>query len=77
VKSALLTPEHSNDGPPLSRLPPLEVRPREAAYLLSISTRKVRLLAQRGELERVGTGRLARITYSSIQAYHERRKKAA
>lgn len=64
----------TDNPPPLLLLPPLEVRPREAARMLGISERQVRRLCELGELTRVGTGRAARINYTSVLAYHERRK---
>jgi excisionase family DNA binding protein len=47
----------------------LLVKIKEAAYLLSISERKVRDLVAKGVLEARGSNRLRRITMTSINRY--------
>jgi excisionase family DNA binding protein len=57
--------------PPAQRL---QVRPREAAELLSISERALRRLTQLGEIPSIGTGRLRRYAVEDLRAYQQRNR---
>jgi excisionase family DNA binding protein len=54
--------------PPLERL---QVRPREAAALLSISERELRRLSARGEIPRIGRGRLVRYALDDLRNWQQ------
>lgn len=60
-----------------STIPPterLQVRPAEAAQLLSISERELRRLRQKGEIPSVGYGRLRRYAVTDLRAWQDRHR---
>ncbi len=52
----------------------LQVRPAEAAALLSISERQLYRLTQRGEIPSIGAGRLRRYAVDDLRAYQQRNR---
>lgn len=57
--------------PPAQRL---QVRPREAAELLSISERELRRLTQQGEIPSIGRGRLRRYAVEDLREWQRRNR---
>jgi excisionase family DNA binding protein len=52
----------------------LQVKPDEAAQLLSISKMTLFRLTERGELRSIGSGRLRRYAVADLVAYMERQR---
>jgi excisionase family DNA binding protein len=55
----------------------LQVRTREAAELLSISERHMRRLGERGEIPRIGTGRLTRYAVDDLREWQRKNREVA
>lgn len=61
----------SNDIPPAERL---QVKPHEAADLLSVSTKTLERLTKAGELVSVSRGRLRRYAVADLQEWQRRNR---
>jgi excisionase family DNA binding protein len=55
----------------------LQVRIREAAELLSISERHLRRMAERGEIPRIGKGKLTRFSVDDLREWQRKNREAA
>lgn len=66
----------SNDKPRLKIIPAerLQVRPSEAAELLSISERQLYRLTQRGEIPSIGSGRLRRYAVEDLREWQQKNR---
>jgi excisionase family DNA binding protein len=60
-----------NAIPPADRL---QVKPQEAADLLSISDRHLRRLTERGEIPRIGNGRLTRYDVEDLREWQRKNR---
>lgn len=57
-----------------SGLMPLQITVKEAARILGYSQRTIYRLLDRRELQSVGRGRLLRVDYASVEAYHQHQR---
>lgn len=60
-----------------AQLEPLQVRPDEAARLLSISRRQLDRITERGELASIGNGRMRRYAMADLRAWQARNRQEA
>ncbi len=66
-----------SNRPPIPAAARLQVRTREAAELLSISERHMRRLGERGEIPRIGRGRLTRYAVDDLREWQRKNREVA
>lgn len=66
--------QHPHDRTSIPATQRLQVRPREAAELLSISERHLARLTKRGEIPKIGRGRLTRYAIEDLRAWQARNR---